>query len=385
MNLVPLPLALFWFGEILLSHGNNAPRKVSHLFKRRLAVRSGRVGRFHFFLPRFSWRLRLASRRSGCEVFSGQTLVGQALAHDGAHNVSEAEAVILFPKVEAESLLVQVSEHVERVNANVGALDGALQERPEAFESVGVNQTIDVPLGVVNDTVMEVLSQATIAAPLVGVERGTLLDMGVNLTMKVLGVDVVNDSGVDGRMSLVISALHDAQDRDLGTYTSLLDDSRTFRLVHVFGESTNESLVGFDVARHLLEALGLHGQTDTPEHEPRGFLSNAQATRHFVGADAVLAVGQHPDSGKPLVQSKRRVLKDRPHLDRELLPADAALPDTPSLEEHRVRRVTMGAHDARRPAKELKELERDIRISEVGHRFAKGLRSLELCHTVNLC
>jgi hypothetical protein len=332
--------------------------------------------------PRFSCFLRLASRRSGTEVLSGQLLVGQALVHDGAHYMGEAKPVVLFPIVEAEGLLVQIAEHVERVNADVGAFDGALQEAPEAFESVGVDQAIDIPLSVVNDAMMEVLGQSTVAAPLVGVERGTMLDVLMDVAVQGLGVDVLDDVGDDGGSVVVVGALHDAQHGDFGTHASLLDNSLALGLVHVLAEPTDESLVGFDVAAHLLEAFGLHGKPDTAKHEPRGFLGNAQTTRHFIGADAVLGIGQHPDSGKPLVQTERGVLENRSHLHRELLAASAAFPDAPSLEEHRVGRVTVSALDTIRPAQELKELERDIGISEVRHRFAESLRSTNLGHDV---
>jgi hypothetical protein len=196
------------------------------------------------------------------------------------------------------------------------------------------------------------------------------------------GLDALDDFGADTGRRFVVTPLHVTHDRSLGTHAGAFDDSRSFRLVHELGESTNISLVGFDRTTHFLEAFGLHGKADTAKHEPRGLLGHTQSPSDFVGADAVLGIGEKPNSGKPLIQSKRRVLKDRPHLDRELLTADAALPDTPSLEEHRVFGVTVGAGDTLRPAKELKELERDIGISEVGHRFAESLRGTNLRHDV---
>lgn len=44
-----LPLRFLGLGQIFLTHGDNAPREVGHLLKRRLAVRSGRVGWLHGF------------------------------------------------------------------------------------------------------------------------------------------------------------------------------------------------------------------------------------------------------------------------------------------------------------------------------------------------
>src|SRR5450759_5110008 len=108
------------------------------------------VLRWHFF-PRFSCFLRLASRRSGGEVRPNQILVGQALVHDGAYNLGEAPAIVFLPMVEAESLLVQIAEHVEGVNADVGAFDGALEQAPEALQGVRVNEPNRVGLSVVDD------------------------------------------------------------------------------------------------------------------------------------------------------------------------------------------------------------------------------------------
>jgi hypothetical protein len=151
--------------------------------------------------------------------------------------------------------------------------------------------------------------------------------------------------------------------------------------VHELGQSADVSLVGFDRPAHLLEAFGLHGKTDTPKHKPRGFLGDTQSPRQFVGADAVLGIGEKPDRGKPLVQTERGVFEDCPQLNRELLAADAALPDAPGFEEHRIGRFTMGAHSASGPAKELKKLKRGVLVGEVGNRFAQGLRGFDLGHT----
>src|ERR1700738_80624 len=43
------------FGQVLFSHGDNSLREVGHLLKRRFAVRSGRVGRFHISHKLYIW------------------------------------------------------------------------------------------------------------------------------------------------------------------------------------------------------------------------------------------------------------------------------------------------------------------------------------------
>src|SRR5207245_4991843 len=102
---------------------------------------------------------------------------------------------------------------------------------------------------------------------------------------------------------------------------------------HELGFPADESLVRLDRAFHLRPSASLHRQPDTMEHEPAGLLGDAKRPRQFVGADTVLAVGQHPQRGQPFVQPNGAILEDRAELHRELPPTVAALPDAPGLEE----------------------------------------------------
>lgn len=67
-------------------------------------------------------------------------------------------------------------------------------------------------------------------------------------------------------------------------------------------------------------------------------------------ADAILAVGNQPNTRKPFVQTQGRVLEDRADVHGELLPASAAFPNAPSREKHRALSLTVGTLDAIRPA-----------------------------------
>jgi hypothetical protein len=83
--------------------------------------------------------------------------------------------------------------------------------------------------------------------------------------------------------------------------------------------AADERLIDFDLTLELAAGvLVLHGEADTLKHEPRGLLRDANRAVQFPGRDAILAVGDHPDGREPLVESERRVLKDRPGLQREL-------------------------------------------------------------------
>lgn len=73
-------------------------------------------------------------------VFSNQTLIGQSLVGYASKRQYEAARVIQsFAIVETKRLLIKVSEQVKRLDRNIGAVDAALQKRPEVFHVVGVN------------------------------------------------------------------------------------------------------------------------------------------------------------------------------------------------------------------------------------------------------
>src|SRR6266487_3909432 len=51
-------------------------------------------------------------------------------------------------------------------------------------------------------------------------------------------------------------------------------------------------LIDFDMAGELVAISGLHDQANALEHEPSRFLRHTNGARDFVGADAILGVGQ---------------------------------------------------------------------------------------------
>jgi hypothetical protein len=83
-------------------------------------------------------------------------------------------------------------------------------------------------------------------------------------------------------------------------------------------------------------------------------------------ADAILAIDQHPESSHPLVKSKRRILKDRCQLKRELFLTGVAKPDAPCLDERVLILAASGTNQlAIRPAKFLGIVESALRIGEI--------------------
>lgn len=136
--------------------------------------------------------------------------------------------------------------------------------------------------------------------------------------------------------------------------------------MHILGESTDERVVNFGDAGHLLEGASLHRIANPVQHEPRRLLSDTERPSKFVGRDAVLAVGDEPNSRKPLVEPERGILEDSSDLERELLLAALALPNLAGGDERGVAMPATGADDlAIRPAEIQNEVERPIGIREV--------------------
>src|SRR5579885_3055544 len=92
----------------------------------------------------------------------------------------------------------------------------------------------------------------------------------------------------------------------------------------------------------------------------------AEGARHFVRANPVFAVRHHPHGGEPLVESERRVFKDRSDLDAELTPLvrALALPLVLRGKERHVITSARRADNAVRPAARDKVIEAVRRIRE---------------------
>ena len=101
------------------------------------------------------------------------------------------------------------------------------------------------------------------------------------------------------------------------------------QFIGVERRSSLDVLVDFSLKRFLLPvaddggvdlpaAFVLHGEPDSLEHEPRGFLRHADGSVNLPRADTILAVGNLPDGRQPLIQAERAILEDGTGLEREL-------------------------------------------------------------------
>ena len=149
----------------------------------------------------------------------------------------------------------------------------------------------------------------------------------------------------------------------------------TIRFVHVPRLAADESLVYFYFAAKLpAEAFILHRQSDSMQHEPGGFLSDAKRPVKFPRRDTVAIAGNHPHGGKPLFQAKRRVFEDGPKLDRELSlwMASLALEHPARLDEADILRSACGADYTVRPTTVLEVVQAVVGVGKVLNSFEKS-------------
>src|SRR6266513_3146714 len=116
------------------------------------------------------------------------------------------------------------------------------------------------------------------------------------------------------------------------------------------------------------------------QHEPSGLLRNANRTSQLVRTDSVLSVCNQPKSAQPLVQTDRRIFKNRSDLYGKLLlfVLRFALPNLARGQKENFRRTAAGASDnAIRPTNRLQKTKRIIVIGEILNRVVKRLRKTD--------
>jgi len=327
------------------------------------------------FFPRFK-RPGLETRFSHLACDFG---VSKALAYDLRYCKVEAVTVghrIIFGSaiVIAPRLLIQVAKKMERFDANIGALQSALEQTPEVFHAVSV----DLPVHILERMVDYLVLVALMLQSLIGQERickefaarlDVLADMALQICLAAIG-----DHG-----STYLTATFQQSDYRYFVFGSGFGYPATVLVaVHEASRPTNEGFVYFDFGSAPTKfhfGIGLQCEAQALEHEPCRLLSHADSAVNLPRANAVLAVGEHPHCGKPILQADSGVLEDGPYLYGELAlrMASLALPDAARRHVGDILRATGRACDAILPAPRYKECNAVFRIGEVLNRFLESL------------
>src|SRR6185369_11811975 len=250
--------------------------------------------------------------------FTSQFLVGHAPVYDLRYYFREAVAVVhIFAIVESERLLIEVTEKMKRFDTNIGSAQASLEQAPEVLDSVCVNEPVNILHRVVNNLVRIVTLKTRVREKRISVKGRTGFDVVFDRRLQSCSPSICND-----HCAYFTASLDDSHHCCFVFAAGASDSALALCDVHVSSLAADESLIGFNVATvaaHLLEErAGLHCKADTLKHEPSGFLSDADGSMNLIRANAVLARGNHPDRHQPLVQTERRVFKDRSDFRAEL-------------------------------------------------------------------
>jgi len=320
----------------------------------------------HFPLP---WRGFASRRRDG--VFAGEFLVCQPPPECGAGDFDKAVSIVTLALVIAERLLIKIAEQMEGLDTDVGSFETALQQRPEILDSVCVNASVNIGLGMIHELMNIIRIESSIRREFIGKHLRACFDVRPHFCLQRVAPAVRHmlDAHLAG------FAVQQAHDQFFARAASA-GDLRLFIFVHEAGESADESLVGFDwpFRTEFLKTAALHCLTNAMEHEPSGRLSDAERAPYFIAADAIFAVDDLPHGDHPLIERERTILEDRADLDRELATVVllAALPQSPRGQEPHFLAAAGRALDTVGPAQFAEQGKRAVTVREILDRFHQG-------------
>ncbi len=291
--------------------------------------------------------------------------VSQAFADNALQRLNESALVVVFALVESERLFIAVSEQMKRLDVYIRPFQGAFEKRPEILQPVSMDLALGVAFQVVNDLAVIILFQIIIGYERIRAYRCACSNMFANVAAKLWPTSILNNFQNNARELVAAPAFKDALH---GCFldTSVANASAAI-LMHVARLSADVGLVRFASAAHLRNASFLHCEADALQHKPRGLLRHAKRAMQFVRANAIFAVGREPHGGKPLIQTNRRIFKDRPDLGGKLLLRmwGAAFPNLRVFKERHLVRITARTTHDLWPADADKELKSVLWIAEI--------------------
>jgi hypothetical protein len=233
--------------------------------------------------------------------------------------------IVIISVVISELELSDVKMQILPADLVEGSDNSTLQDRPEAFNRVGVNRTDDVLAnGVINGLVREAAVQPLIAGISVSAEKANAVRDGfTDESLKREPVSAIDNAGDD-----VSLAFDRANDR---SFSGIAAPALSAFLVPmpVFIATADVGFVNLNDSAEFLDVLN-HGGSDLVAHKPSGFVAaKAHVAENLQGAHALLADQHQVRDSIPIFERLIRVLKDCAGQVREaiaLVCASVALP-----------------------------------------------------------
>lgn len=229
-----------------------------------------------------------------------------------------AEYVTVFPVVVAEFKLRDIERKILFADLMERAHHATLEDRPEAFDGVGMNGSHHIiTLRVINDFVRILPLQFVVALPLIRDEQADAI--------RYRFIDELRQrpciNAIDHASHHIPLALNGPGHNRLAGSTSPAEVSASaFALVLILRLPAHIGFINFDNATQFRRVSGRQGHSDTVAHIPSGFIgTEAHIAPNLQGAHAFLT-GQHEMGDlEPVHQRLIRVLKNRSRDVREAI------------------------------------------------------------------
>src|SRR6266496_467509 len=276
-----------------------------------------------------------------------QIVVPQTLATRGGEHGINPPAFRGIAPVIPPCGLADILIKVLLANPMMDAVNLPLEQRPEAFNRVGVRRVADVLASGMLDDGMGVLGiETAIADPFIGDQQRAVPDNVLPCEVFERGpVNALGNASDDRAFALDRADDGNFARADTAATGAALADMPVLCL------AADEGLVNFhNPAERHFERSGLCSVAEPMKHEPRGLLRDAEIASELRAGDAFLVAGDQPNRDKPLPQRELGIGEDRPDLYREPLPASLALMGALVREVVDFGAAAIGAKRAARPA-----------------------------------
>src|SRR5574337_535447 len=257
-----------------------------------------------------------------------QLRVGQPLADnridEGVESVKRVNLDVAVVQPEGE--LVHVALKILRLYVVIDAKQTALEDREHGFNAVRSHAVADKLAGSVVYLLMlreEQTGQIVVTHVLVGVDRGADCHVLVNCALQVGGF------GARDYLALRPAAVV-AETNDHGLADRAASEFQLLVLMLVRFQATDERLVNLDGASQLGHVAAARFAQPV-QHEPRGFLCDANFLGQLHRRDALARGHEQVHRVDPLVQWDVRSLEDSTSASGEVLGAGVAAVETTTL------------------------------------------------------
>jgi hypothetical protein len=225
------------------------------------------------------------------------------------------EHIGIIAMVMTELELREVERKVLFADVVVGANDSALEQRPEAFDRVGVDRATNIlAFAVAYGLMLEPIFQEAITGVFVSGNQFNL----VAHSLPDEAIQRCRVSALDYLADDVSLAANGSDDADLIAHFPATD-MRTLLPMAVLVLAANEGFVHLDDAHQLRELRILHRGAQAMAHIPSGRIGRSNLSLNLLGTDALLGIKHLPEHFKPDFERILRVLKNGSDVKREAI------------------------------------------------------------------